>query len=227
MQCSVYPIFFVCYGNLHSQPAELNGNECITGHFTQLSPVRVLCRLLLFIPLINMHLPSCAFPKVNPCLTCFQIAFTVQVTWSQFDPVYSVNVCCFFPPLMFLLSLMCSDFRRIKSGWIFLNFFFPFVFSDQPYGWGYLHNRFAINLSYNHSWRSHLSLIYINSPSKDSSEILSPNSHFPPPLIQQRFAFSMKHLFACSPFYVSCTLATSSAVLNDAIICIIDLKGTK
>lgn len=78
------------------QPAELNGNDCITGHFTSL---KMVFRSLLYIPYQLCICQVVPFFSVS-CQNCFQVVFAIQVMWSQFWLVYNVNVCfCMLPHL--------------------------------------------------------------------------------------------------------------------------------
>lgn len=94
-----------------SQPAELNSNDCITGHFTSL---RMVFRSLLYIPYRLCICQVVPFFSIS-CQNCFQVVFATQVMLSQFWPVYNVNVCFSCVP-----SPMFSDFwEKIKSEWLF------------------------------------------------------------------------------------------------------------
>lgn len=111
----------VC-ASFSSQPAELNSNDCITGHFTSLWMV---FRSLLYIPYQLCICQVVPFFSVS-CQNCSQVVFAIQVMWSQFWPVYNVNVCfCMFPHLHVFWFL-----RRIKSEWLFK--VIPLIFSP---GW--------------------------------------------------------------------------------------------
>lgn len=79
----------------HTQPAELNSNECITGHFTQLRMVRVLCRPLLYIPYRYAFAKLC-LSLANHVKTAFKLSLQFQVMLEPIWPVYNVNVFFFF-----------------------------------------------------------------------------------------------------------------------------------
>lgn len=50
----------------------------------------------------------------EPCQTCSRVASTVKATWSQFDSVYSVNVCLFFLQSFFELNVFWFLKNKIR-----------------------------------------------------------------------------------------------------------------